>query len=185
MWVVRTSLYDTIRQRSHSRQRQSIARSDGRRAGHAGTLGHRRASQQSMVGRGGLKSGTCRRLPCPAFHQLQYGRRLVRDDFAHHHGELERGYSPVSNGRSRWAVALAVCLRPMVKRTMSPFRPITTPSARITPPIGTCGLRSRCSSRNSVFGHSRPFLFGRIPAPAGAAAGAIGGDGSGQGVSIR
>ena len=55
----RAGLYNPIREQSDSRDWQGVAWSDGRRAGHARTLGYWGARQQSMVGRGRPKSKIC------------------------------------------------------------------------------------------------------------------------------
>ena len=63
-------------------------RTFGRGSHHEGTVGHRRAGQQRLVGGRRRRSRRCQFLPGSVLHQLQLPQRLVPDERAHHHRQL-------------------------------------------------------------------------------------------------
>ncbi len=86
-----SSLYHSLRQRSHPRHREILARTNSRVTGHTATLGDRRIAQQPVVGRRQSTATAGEHLPRPAVRQLQHGARLVLTTVTHYHRELARG----------------------------------------------------------------------------------------------
>src|SRR6185437_6821951 len=83
----RSSLYDSVRDRSDSRNRQGVSRSDRSCPCNARTLGHRRIGEQSVVSWRQSVTSERERVSRAAICQLQHGAR-VPDKFTSYHREL-------------------------------------------------------------------------------------------------